>query len=133
MFYHRADNRDVLPLTHPGDGQGLVEILSSSHAKTPGGWTVQHDIEWHDPLMSPPYCQITTGRTINCAAGSKVKEQRTKKVMEILNHVGGCRGGGEWTDTTQRREVIGQILGTDSHIVLPALARQLSGNCSALF
>lgn len=40
-------------LTHPGDGQGLVEVLSSRQAKPPGGRTIQDDIQWHDPLMYP--------------------------------------------------------------------------------
>lgn len=52
--------------------------------------------------------------------------------MEILNHVGGCRGR-RMDRHHPRSEVIGQILGTDSHTVLPALARQFSYYCSALF
>ncbi len=46
-------NRGIQSLTHPGDGQGLVEVLSSCQAKPPGGRTTQHHIDWHDPLISP--------------------------------------------------------------------------------
>ena len=85
-----AYNSDI---THPGDGQGLVEVLSSRQAETPGGRPIQHDIEWHDPLISP---------AVRTAAGSKlhtvgitVKEQSNIKVMEVLNHAGGGAEGGE--------------------------------------
>lgn len=67
-------------LTHPGDGQGLVEVLSSCQAETPGGRPVQHDVNWHDPLI------------FSLLSSTDSKLQRNIKVMKILNHVGG--GGG---------------------------------------
>lgn len=48
--------------THPGDGQGLVEVFPTYHAEAPGGRTVQHHVEWHDPLTSP-------GRAVSCTEG----------------------------------------------------------------
>lgn len=82
--------------------------------------------------MSPPL--LDYNRTVGKLhwGGNKVKEQRNIKVMEILNHVGGCRGR-RMDRHHPRSEVIGQILGTDSHTVLAALARQFSFCCWALF
>lgn len=111
-------------LTHPGDGQRLVEVLPSGHAKPPGGRTVQHDVEWHDPLnaYSPTtttahtrigalshthtHTRVATGGTPRRAAGSKVKEQSAKQSDGDFEACGRElgegeeeEGGGEWADT----------------------------------
>lgn len=52
-FFFWPYNKDTMSLTHPGDGQGLVEVLSSCQTKPPGGWAIQDDIQWHVPLKSP--------------------------------------------------------------------------------
>lgn len=43
----------LLQVTHPGDGQGLVEVFPADHAEAPGGRTVQHHVHRHDPLTPP--------------------------------------------------------------------------------
>lgn len=51
--------------------------------------------------------------------------------MEILNHVGGCRGR-RMDRHLPRSEAIGQILGTDSHTVLPPLFLLISALTTSL-
>lgn len=80
-------------LTHPGDGQGLVEVLSSCQTKAPGGRPIQHHVKWHDPLKSPCCFDSSTDSKLH-TVGITVKEQWNIKVMEILNQVRGSGGGG---------------------------------------
>lgn len=72
--------------THPGDGQGLVEVFATYHAEAPGGRTVQHHVDWHDPLTSP-------GRAASGTEG-EVKEPRTMGGMETLEAWGRGQGTG---------------------------------------
>lgn len=52
----------LFQVTHPGDGQGLVEVFPPYHAEAPGGRPVQHHVEWHDPLTCP-------GRAVSSTEG----------------------------------------------------------------
>lgn len=105
--------------THPGDGQRLVEVFPSSHAKPPGGRTFQHDVQWHDPLNAYSPTTTTThahiGTRMRChrrdvalrrTAGSKVKEQSAKQSDGDFEACGRElgegeeeEGRGEWADT----------------------------------
>lgn len=74
----------LLQVTHPGDGQGLVEVFPAYHAEAPGGRTVQHHIEWHDPFTSP-------GRAVS---GTERKLERSMGGMETLEAWGRGQGTG---------------------------------------
>lgn len=43
-FEHLCVSQKTADITHPGDGQGLVEVLSSCQAETPGGRPIQHNV-----------------------------------------------------------------------------------------
>lgn len=118
----------VLRLTHPGDGQRLVEVLPSGHAKPPGGRTIQHDVERHDPrnAYSPSATATRThmGATHTHAMphrgeqSQRAESRAQSKVMGILKRVGGSWGreGGRGVGRHQPGwEAVGQTVESDSH------------------
>lgn len=109
-------------VTHPGDGQGLVEVFPAYHAEAPGGRTVQHHAEWHDPLMAP-------GRGSEQHRG-EVREPRSMGGMETLEAWGRGQGRG-WTDTSHPGRML--LVGTDPDVGIEPFAQVLQFWLLSLF
>ena len=106
----------MFPVTHPGDGQGLVEVLPPRQAEPPGCRAVQHHVEWHDPLVpaaARQQQQHTVDRTLR---GTQSKSTAPWEWWRFCTMLGGGRRRRRRMDRPlPSGEATCQILGADSH------------------